>query len=258
MKKPKLDFLILIMVLLTYTVYGQTKEPGGGSSLYNLRPANGELVVIGMAPRQSTREKSIQAALEDAAKKIALFHGVQGEITKLTADGSGYLDFSYDNDISLEYDRDFQKYIDALHYDPQKDVFNDGANYYVYVRFNAPHSLEIDYTTIFTNDKPNWIANPPRQISGYTATVGYSGKLKYLRDRTMKSYENAIANMISSIHTEVQEMVNSYEHNSGATASKESVQLSKGKLANFFVIELWIDPKDQSVWTLAVGNMSDE
>jgi hypothetical protein len=36
------------------------------------------------------------------------------------------------------------------------------------------------------------------------------------------------------------------------------VQLSKGKLAIFFVIELWIDPKDQSVWTLAVGKMSDK
>jgi hypothetical protein len=80
-------------------------------------PEDGCLVFIGVSRTRLKREEAIQLALEDAARRVAFFHFVEGRIIQQENKGLGFLDFNMATEKSLSFSEDFKTYINYLEYD---------------------------------------------------------------------------------------------------------------------------------------------
>jgi hypothetical protein len=214
------------------------------------RPSSTGLVVIGVANRQSKPEAEIEGAKDDAARKVAMYHGIHGKVTTVLDVGSGLLDFSADTAIELAYDLELEKYRSALQYKPETDILVD--NSVVYVRFDYAANVDtFSYNDKLIDGAPGWIKKPPIEISGYMAAVGFAKNQSRFKDTIAKSYENAAASLISRLSARVE----TREADDSSTGSvSETLQISEGAVTNFLALEIWVDPKSKSVWTLAVAN----
>jgi len=223
----------------------------GASGHWITRPSENALIIIGVSNFQVKRDSEITAAKEDAARKAAMYHGIRGNIESFHSSGANFFDFAADSKIELEYDSDYAKYIDRLMFDPEHDVVvTDDA---VFIRFKyAAMATPINFKTSMNDDgRPNWTysRDMPR-IDGYITAVGFARNQVRLKDTIRKSSEAAAARMIEDISTQI---TSSDKSGTGMGASGQIRTKSEGKLDNFHIIELWIDPKTKYVYTLAIA-----
>jgi hypothetical protein len=218
------------------------------------RPENGSLVVIGVANPQSKKEKALALALEDAARKVAFFYGIRGRIATIVESGSGRFDFYSGSESLYDYDMDLQKYQDMLIFDPNSDVLIvDGA---VIVRaiYQPLAPLNIEYSYMLNNGRPEWITRPPVEISGYLVGVGFARPQKRKKDALEKSYKNAVDQIVAQLSSTLGSSHDLYESSrNGTRASGSNVQISEAEIREFFILETWIDPKTTEIWTLTVA-----
>jgi len=221
------------------------------SGYWITRPSENALIIIGVSNLQVKRDSEIAAAKEDAARKAAMYHGIRGKIESYQSSGANYFDFAADSKIELEYDTDYAKYIDRLTFDPERDVAaTDDA---VFVRFKyATTAAPVDYKTSLNDDgRPNWTySRDIPQINGYITTVGFARNQVRLKDTIRKASEAAVARMIEDMSTQI---ISSDKSGTGKGASGQIRTKSEGKLDNFQIIELWIDPKTGYAYTLAIA-----
>jgi hypothetical protein len=127
----------------------------------------------------------------------------------------------------------------------------------VYIRFTYPASFPGNIRYRFDknpNGSPGWITSPPHEINGFPAGVGFARRQERLRDAVMKSYEAAAAFMVSNISSSL----TSGETSTFSQGNTSFVrQQSKGKLTSFLVLETWIDPASEAVWTLVVAQSAN-
>jgi len=220
------------------------------NSFWITLPGSGSLVIIGASGRQSKREAEIEIAREDAARKAAMYYSVQADVENIQNIGPHSLNYYTDYDISLNYDRDLAKYADALTYNANRDVLRNEGN--VLIRFSYPASFPVGINYGFAREadgSPEWVRRPPEEIGGFITGVGYSGRQLYFRDTFEKSCDAAVAALVSRVSTDVTvEMTSDGDRNALYT-----YQQSKAKLDHFLVLEIWVDPKNRSVWTLAIA-----
>jgi hypothetical protein len=197
------------------------------------------------------RESEIDAAKEDAAKKVAMFYGLHGSIETTHSVGANFFDYVNDSKIDIKPNQDDAMYIDQLTLDPKKDVLiADGA---VFVRFkHSTAGKSVNYTSSINVDgRPEWTfsRNLPH-IDGYITAVGFAQNQMRLRDTVYKSTEAAAVRMIEDSHMEMQitDTVRTGYSSTGAIYAR-----SEGRLNGFQVIEFWIDPKTGYVYTLAIA-----
>ena len=209
-----------------------------------------------MSGKQIDRETEIAVAREDAARKAAMYHGVQVEAETVQSIGSGFLDHYIKSQINLEYDQQFEKYMDKLTFDPKHDVTNgeiDGKSV-VFIRFTYPAVFPggIIYSSgKKPNGSPEWISHPPASSGNFILGVGHSGRQLRLGDTILKSYESAAAAIAAQISTTIE---TAEQIDTGAYQNTSAiVRKSAGNLRHFAVIETWIDPDNLNVWTLAVA-----
>jgi hypothetical protein len=221
------------------------------SGYWITRPSENTLIIIGVSNLQVKRDSEIAAAKEDAARKAAMYHGIRGKIESYHSSGANYFDFAADSKIELEYDTDYAKYIDRLTFDPEHDVVTTDEA--VFVRFKyTTAAAPVDYVTSMNDDgRPNWTySRDVPQINGYMTTVGFARNQVRLKDTIRKSSEAAVARMIEDMSTQI---ISSDKSGTGKGASSQIRTKSEGKLENFQIIELWIDPKTGYVYTLAIA-----
>ena len=209
-----------------------------------------------MSGKQIDHETEIAVAREDAARKVAMYHGVQVESETVQAIGSGFLDHYIKSQINLEYDQQFEKYMDKLTFDPKHDVTNgeiDGKSV-VFIRFTYPAVFpeRITYSSgKKPNGRPEWISRPPVSSGNFILGVGHSGRQLRLSDTMLNSYESAAAAIAAQISTTIE---TTEQMDSGAYQNISAiVRKSKGNLRYFAAVEIWIDPDNLNVWTLAVA-----
>ncbi|MDR3341832.1 MAG: hypothetical protein LBT14_03415 [Treponema sp.] len=229
----------------------------GEMIFFNTAPLNNELVFIGVAGIRFNRDEAIRFALEDAAKKVAFFHGIEGRVEYSEQKGLGFLDYSSANKTSLDFDQDYQRYIEELEYDPETDVLIDNLVVFVRTRYTGWNSIRINHRFSSTKTKPEWVENPPKELFGLYAGVGYANPRLYHKDTVIASYENAVHTIITNIFSEVhgssettkdsQDTLGSFNARTGGTVS------AQGKLTGFYVLEIWVDPVNRAVWTLTVA-----
>jgi hypothetical protein len=228
---------------------------------WNSMPSR-DLVFIGGAGLRSNRDESINLALQDIARKVSIFHAVEGEFVSRVKTGSSFFDYSSDIQSSLSFNEDYLGFTESLEYDPDADVMQIGNSIFVRARFKGPETMRVRYEMLPPtggNSRPRWVDSSPTEISGYRVGVGYAGRRASHRDTVNASFEAAIFAIIRTVSGQVSAgSVNyqgrgafDYRSANGATVS------ARGRLSNFYVLDTWIDPANMSAWTLAIARPSE-
>jgi hypothetical protein len=215
-----------------------------------------ELIFVGVAGVRMNKDESIQLALEDAAKKAAFYDAVGGAVSYYEKIGGGFFDYTFESQAVLNYDQNYKSYIDALEYDPERDVFTENNAVFVRVRYTGGSGFNIEHRAGPKDLRPDWIANPPSSISGFIAGVGYANPRYYHKDTVVASYENAVFAIINNISSAVQSETISAQNTDSLFSSSSMVKNTtnaSGFLKGFYVLETWVDPSNRAVWTLAVA-----
>ena len=206
------------------------------------------LIFIGSARKHLRLADSVNAALRDAARKIAFFHSVSGEIA--THESSGALVGNTFISVSgLKDPGDYAQYLEKLEYNSKTDVFEADNAVFVRVAYRSDIKINVDYKNVKNNERPLWIDNTPSKIGSYLAAVGYSAPRLYYNDTIVASYENAIIALMESACTRI----GIIETSSDTSNNLSSLTVTTGTLTGFFVVDTWTDPTTKSVWTLAIA-----
>ena len=218
-------------------------------------PKSGELHVLGVTGRQSSRTAEIEMAMEDAARKVSMYHIVWASIDAVQNIGSSFFDYYVDSKTRVEYDMRLERYMQRLKFDPDRDVSRnkDGA---VFVSFTYPAAFpgNISYNYGKNPDgSPEWVHKPPREIGGFAAGIGRSGRLSKFGDTFKKSYEAAAASIVSNASTSIMTKDSSVQ----SQVNSQIILQSSGYLTHFLVLETWIDPETRAVYTLAIAKPVD-
>jgi len=213
------------------------------------------LVIIGVSSRFSDREESIKNALNDAARKLSFFYSVSGSSGSIQYIGAAALDVNFSSDYNLQYDNELDKYIELLDYNPDNDIFEYNNAFFITTRAAANVSVPAFRGYSISQTRPEWVEAPPSQIGGFTAGIGFSGRLYSHRDTVVMSYEKAVISIIENMGISVNGEHFLYQSADafGFEAQSSGGSSSYGTLENFYVIETWTDPSSLSVWTLAVA-----
>jgi len=227
----------------------------GGSFNFLTLPKSGELVILGVTGRQSSLDAEINMAREDAARKASIYHGVWASVKIIQSIGSGYFDYFIGSETKVDYDQQLEWYIEKMDFDPKRDFYrnDDGA---VFVRFSYPALFPgiIDYGFKRNQDgSPEWVTQPPFEIGGLKTGVGHSGRQERLGDTIRKSYEAAVAAIVTYYFSFVVTMDTAIDGQNGSQIYSQSA----GRLANFTILDMWMDAKSGAVYTLAVARQAD-
>jgi len=253
-------FLISIIIFTPFIIFANgTGEPDNSSiSLqeqyknghFILRHSNNKLTVIGISNSMIRRQDEIASAKEDAARKVAMYYGIQGNIEVLNSTRGNFFDYVHDSSAELIYSTDYDQYIDKLTFDSQIDVLitNEG----VFVRFQYEKTVaDVNYSARIQSERPDWIRNQGMPaIEGYVTSVGFARNRQKLKDTVLMATEDAVERMIADLST----TVNTREISATGQGSSSFVQTkSEGKISEFRIIEMWIEPNSRSVYILAIG-----
>jgi hypothetical protein len=233
--------------------------PEGGDpapvSFWNSMPSR-DLIFIGGANVRANRDESINLALQDIARKVSIFHAVEGEFVSYNRTGSSFFDYTSNTQSSLFFNEDYLGFTDALEYDPVADVMQINNTIFVRARFKSPERIQIDYQTLpAAGGRPVWVDSPPAEISGYRVGIGYAGRRASHRDTVNASFEAAIFSIIRTVSGKISADTLNYQ-GSGTfdyRSTNNTTLHARGKLNNFYVLDTWTDPSNMSVWTLAIA-----
>jgi hypothetical protein len=243
----------LFFIIFASFAFIAAQDTSFSGNYWITKPDNGYIVITGVSNTQSRKDKAVELALDDAAKRIALYYGIRGIVTNVIDAGIHPFDFTAFTNFEFDYDRDYQKYIDALIFDPEKDVFTTSGAVIVRVKYKPNIVPNIHYNSGFSDGKPLWTSKPPAAINGYIAGVGYANAHKEIKDTIEKSYQNAAAAIITNISSKISSSEIIVTGNTITTHTSTVLQISEGEMSEFLILETWIDPETKAVWTLAVA-----
>ncbi|MDR3124083.1 MAG: hypothetical protein LBU16_09950 [Treponema sp.] len=262
MKKNYLSPALLVFSLMVNGCASPPPPPPPPESVapasvgfWNSMPS-GDLVFIGGAGLRSNREESINLALEDIARKISIFHAVEGEFISYIKTGSSFFDYTSDTQSSLAFNEDYLGFTESLEYDPDADVMQINNTIFVRARYKGPEALRVQYALpSAAGGRPFWVDNPPTEISGYRVGIGYAGRRASHRDTVNASFEAALFSIIRTVSGHVSTGSMNYQ-GSGTfdyRSTNDATVRARGRLNSFYVLDTWIDPSNMSVWTLAIA-----
>ena len=265
-------FFLLFMVITACTSLSAPQAGNRGSSggsaettgaFFLSVPAQNGLVFIGVAGRRSSSKETLQFALEDAARRVAAFYSVTGEYAVTNNIGSGAFDYIHNTHAAVVYDREGAlQYVDSLQYNADTDTIETDNAFFIRTVYPSALPVPVRYRPTYSgaNKKPSWIDNLPLEIEGYEVVVGFSGRHASMATTCTNSFNNAILSVIRNINSAVRSSTLLY-HDTGSLfgykTSNDNQIYSYGTLTGFYVLDTWIDPKEKTVWTLAIAQKSE-
>jgi len=221
---------------------------------------DGALIVIGVANRQAQRWGNeillaeIEIARDDAARKVAMFHGVTGSVESHHRQGRGFFDFIMESHINLESTVvDHTPFIERLTFDPDRDVAVFERGTLVRFRYTAGVSRTGFTSTVDANGRPGWINNLNFDLAGYTAAVGFSQNQVWLQDTVLRATQATAARLIKGIDT----IIDTSTVQEGGQTFTYITSSSSGVLNDFRIIEFWVDPRNMSVYALGIARFAE-
>jgi hypothetical protein len=214
---------------------------------------NGVFIIIGVSSKLEKPAEEIDAANKDAARKAAMYHVVQGNLTSTNTSGVAYFDYSARSTLNLYYDTNYEQYMERLSFNLDKDLIRGTGATYIRFQYNIS-GPEFTYTPEKSAGRPTWTYNRNLpQFPGYTTVIGYAGRRTWMRDAINASCDSAAARLIESASSQVTTGTSSQ---TGQSSSTEISIYSEGSLANFYIMETWIDTASGAVYTLAAARIS--
>jgi hypothetical protein len=198
------------------------------------------------------RDEAVRLALLDAAKKAAIHRGVTAVSVSAVSIGARSHDFYADAAVDLAFEPDYEKYVQQLEFDPKTGILDTGNSTFVRTLWLPTIPFNVNYAPT-AKGRPAWIQHPPDSIDGFLAGVGRANPYFRLHAAMAASYENAVGSIVSRTASDMRSGFASVESPGYAASKTSSVQKAEGSLAQFYVLETWIDPQNKSVWTLAVA-----
>ena len=231
-------------------------KPDSKADAYHLIsfPEGNSLIFFGVASRQIKPELEIEAAREDAAKRVSMYHGLKASVVSVQSIGTNALDYYSDSDFQMEYNTQLDVYKSGLTFDPERDVIRGDT--VVFVRFSYPgvFPVSINYTSARESDgSPGWVRRPPLEINGFMVQTGFARRQQRLRDTIAKACEDAIVQLINRFSS----TINSTDTSANERSASFVTHQSSGKLSNFMVMETWIDPENLSAWIFTVAKTAN-
>ncbi len=213
------------------------------ANFWNTAPSGGYLCFIGSSPSKVKEADAIKSALEDAAKKVAVFQTVEGTLTTSLHTGNSVWDYVNDSTTELVYASDYQKYTEDLVYDEAFDVIRVKNAVFVKTRYKAALPSGVSFRRQ-NSGEPSWIMNPPT-FKGYVTGVGYASSRTNLSNTVWFSFENTVLSIIKDLSATIS---NDYQNRQGGGAFDYRVTsgntiYAHGMLNNFYVLDTWLDPK---------------
>ncbi|MDR0443320.1 MAG: hypothetical protein LBH44_07955 [Treponema sp.] len=221
-------------------------------------PRDGLLTIIGVSGRLMRPDDEIEAAKQDAAQKLSMYHGIQGSFEIFNFVGGSFMDYEANSALNINYDRNYGQYIERLSFDPEKDVIRGDGATFIRMKCNVSDLAVNTYSSERKSGKPVWTNDRDLpHFPGYTTVVGFSGSKSRLQDAVFASCESAVARLIESASTTV--TTNDSTIMGQASAASMHVR-SEGRLSSFQVLEFWIEPGTSAVskrvYTLAVARVT--
>jgi hypothetical protein len=247
-----------------------SQSPGGALNenpvlapgFWDTAPSAEFLFFIGASALRSNREESVRLALEDAARKVAMYHFLQGRYESRVETGGGFLEYRADTASSLDYDKDYLKYTEDLDYDLEQDILQWENSLFVRARYlraggEAPPPAGIP-SGVSAAGLPPWVNTPPGEMPGYVYGVGLAGRQAYHRDTVNASCEAAVFSIIRNLSSRARSnTADAQKSGSFGYSGSAGVSVSSAlSLRNFYVLDTWIDPASKAVWTLALARDS--
>jgi len=269
MFRPLRACLLLTLLLPVVLITGCSSPPpvpqGSGEDevlrkFMDTSPSDGKLFFLGVAGIRSRRQESIDLALEEAARRLAMFHEVEGEFSTLSNRGGRLLDYRAETSASLTYDGDYKNYLEDLEFNNDTDVLESENAVFVRARYSGSLNIGFNPSMQGQDGKPFWIETPPAMIGDYTVGVGFAGRRNAHKDTVIASCENAVFSVICNVAA-VSWGQNFDYRGVGflAIASGSTQRLdASASLSEFYVLDTWTDPADKSVWTLAIAKKIGE
>jgi hypothetical protein len=231
------------------------------AGFWDTTPSAEFLFFIGASAILSDREESIRLALEDAARKVAMYHFLQGRYESRVETGSGFLEYHADTVSSLNYDEDYLKYTGDLVYRIEQDTLQWENSLFVRARYpRGGEALPPAGVSPGASSRglPPWVNTPPGEIPGYVYGVGLAGRRVYHRDTVNASCEAAVFSIIRNLSSRATgNTADVQKSGSFGYSGAEEVSVSSAlSLRGFYVLDTWIDPASKAVWTLALARDS--
>jgi hypothetical protein len=232
-------------------VFSQTQTE---RDFFNTTPNGNELYFIGVSPLVMNRDKAIKNALEDAARRVALYYRVSARYTSSLKTGSGIFDYESLSEFTLQQS-DWEPYSEQLRFDREKDVKIIHNAVWVRTVFSDASPPRIAYAFSDSAREPEWITKTP-VIAGYTVGIGMASRKLQTANTVIGSYKAAIASILQTSFSHVSAEISRGESTAflGSTVStrKQTVE-AEGTIEGFYILDTWVDPANVSVWTLAVA-----
>jgi hypothetical protein len=235
-----------------------------GRDFRDSTPYSGGLVFLGVAQYDGyrpdlERDKVIERALDDAARKAAFFYSVGGRIlVNESRTSTSFLDYQNMSEKELFEDTEaYKQYRDALEYDKDIDIFEDEDKFgkkalFVRTRYTKENPGNIKYDNSKINGRPKWVDSPP-QIEGFLVGVGFTTYRSNFYRTLINSYENAVYAIIN-MDSQVSGSNTQRQTSGGGTSiGLENRQEASGYLKGFYILEIWQDTESGNVYTLAVA-----
>jgi hypothetical protein len=213
-------------------------------------PGKGTLTVIGVSGRMRTAERELDLALDDAARQVALYHGLAGKAVTALKTGAGYRDFYLVTESEFTPLSEGANYKETLRFDRKKDLVRTDKAVFLRCVYEAPGLLPVE--RVYGNGEPAWLHGDLIEIPGYICAAGFSKNHRYLTETIARSRESAIAALMAIVSSRIETKV--VDHALwGDAAPTEITEIVEGELTRFMVLETWIEPGTGSVWTLAAA-----
>lgn len=233
------------------------------SSFFLSMPTERGLSFIGVSGIRSNPKETIRLALEDAARRVAVFYRVSGEFFAEINIGSGAFDYTNNVFTVLDYDEEgYKSFVDALQFNADTDSMETENTFFVRAAYPAALPAPVPYRPVYSgrNKKPDWVDTPPLYIGDYEVGIGYAGRHSSTADTCAASYKNAILSIIRNLN--VTSRTGNLNYQAPGTfdykTSSDNIMYARGSLINFYTLDTWIDPDTKAVWTLAIAQESGE
>ena len=260
----KLGMLFSWLILFMACASGPFVSDGTISpSFLFTAPREGELVFLGVAGKRSSHKETLKYALEDAARRVAIFNRVSGEYEVESSMGAGIFGISNNPPrTDLDYDKDnVEVYVDRLNYNAENKSDTIEVDKTVFIRTTYPGALPfpINYRPTYSlkDKKPSWVDNPNVVIQGYEVGIGYSWRQSSPYRTWINSYNNAVFSIIKNINFYVRSEFVIYQNTGdlfgNTNSTNKNTTYSSGTLYGFYILDAWMDPATKAVWTLAIA-----
>jgi len=251
--------LLLCLIMVTFNISPRPNSHRTLQQQYNtghfvLNLTNNNFITfIGASSRLMNRAGEIIAAQNDAARRVAQFYEISGQVEHFHSHGSGLFDFDDNFFINIDNNEaDYSHFVNLLTFNAETNVFHFNRGTIVYFQYDTQHAPINFASSVNRSGRPFWVERSNFTIEGYRIAVGFARNREWLRDTITRASEAAMAKLLMEVATDIETSVTELSNN-----TLNSITLrSFGTLHGFRIIELWIDPANGSVYVLAIAKIN--